>query len=160
MRLSTKSPRSSWARCLGAVLLGVLVAVWTPALAFSGVARVASAAESPQAATIASMEIVHASYLDLTGNIADLRSRVGEWQKGDEASLNIAIEKLERIEVILGYVGGAWPQPMAAAIGQDEGGRRPDAARHSRPRTRPPPSRPPKALGDASHDLTHAFYGD
>ena len=104
-----------------------------------------------------SMEVIHASYLDLTANLADLRSRVTEWQKGDEGSLNIAKEKLERSEIVLGAPG--WPQALAPAVAKakaalgtmDKALQAADVAAAQAATV---------VLGDASHDLTHAFYGD
>ena len=74
-----------------------------------------------------SMEVVQGSYLHLTMNISDLRTRVTNWGKGDDGSLGVAKEKLERIEKVLASTG--WPAEMAASRGQDQG-------RHRSPWTR------------------------
>lgn len=109
------------------------------------------------AATAAPMETVHASYLDLTGNIADLRTRADQWQTGDEASLAVAQEKVECIRTMLSHV--AWPQSMSAAISKAKGGVAVmDMALMDKDVTGGQAAA--KILGDASHDLTHVFYGD
>ena len=103
------------------------------------------------------METVHASYLDLTANISDLRARVEQWQKGDEGSLGVAQEKLERVEVVLGHV--AWPKSMSAAITKTKQAVSP-MGKALKAKDTAAAQEAAKVFGDASHDVTHAFYGD
>ncbi len=116
-----------------------------------------SASCSPASPGSSSMEAVHASYLDLTSNISDLRSRVAEWQKGDPDSLNVAGEKLERIETVIGAV--AWPKDMGAAIAKAKAAAGPMATA-LQDKDAAAASVAADTFGDASHDVTHAFYGD
>lgn len=104
-----------------------------------------------------SVDAVHAAYLDLSGNVADLRSRVAAWQKGDKASLAIAEEKLERTQVVLGAV--TWPKALAEAIAQTKAAVGP-LTRALAEKDWAAAEASAQALGDASHDVTHAFYGD
>jgi hypothetical protein len=60
------------------------------------------------------MDTVHAAYLDLTKNISDVRARVEQWQKGDAASLDLANEKLERIDIVLAST--PWPANLRGGI--------------------------------------------
>ena len=108
-------------------------------------------------ASTASMETIHAAYLDLSANITDLRSRVDQWQKGDEASLGIAQEKLDRIEIVLGST--AWPQAESSAIAKTKAavGLMTKALDAKDPAAAVVAA---KAFGDASHDVTHAHYSD
>ncbi len=140
MRLIRRVQRKGWILAFGALLVALLAA---------GCGQTAPA-PSP-------MEVTHASYLDLSGNIADLRSRVTEWQKGDEGSLKIAEEKLERIETVLGATG--WPKSMAAAVARTKAAVAP-MARSLKAQDRAGAEAASKEFGDASHDVTHAFYGD
>ncbi|MHB1134938.1 MAG: hypothetical protein ACYC4L_21415 [Chloroflexota bacterium] len=127
-------------------------------LALGAVLVVALAAGCGQAAPPPSrMEVTHASYLDLSANIADLRTRVAQWQKGDEASLNIAKEKLERAQVVLDATG--WPQELAPAVAKARAALAP-MGRALETQDQAAAERVAKELGDASHDVTHAFYGD
>jgi len=116
-----------------------------------------SALQGTSAAVSAPMESIHSSYLDLSANIADLRTRVGEWQQGNEDSLKIAEEKLERTEVVLGAV--TWPVEMSAAIGKARAAVGPMATA-LKAKDLAAADTAAKALGDASHDITHAFYPD
>lgn len=104
-----------------------------------------------------SMEVVHASYLDLASNITDLRARVEQWQMGDEASLNIAQEKLERIEVILAAT--TWPANMRGATTKVKAAVTP-MKQSLNSKDQAQAGTAAKIFGDASHDVTHAFYGD
>jgi len=141
------------ARCRTAVSLVLLAAL----AAFLQAGPAAASAGAPPDQSPASMEAIHASYLDLAGNITDLRSRVSEWQKGDESSLNIAGEKLDRIQMVLASV--AWPPALAPAITKTKAAADPmsKALKAKDIKAADPAA---KAFGDASHDLTHAFYGD
>lgn len=109
------------------------------------------------AATVSPKETVHASYLDLTANISDLRNRVSQWQKGDDGSLGVAQEKLERIEVVLGHV--SWPKNMAGAITKTKAAVEP-MAKALKNKDMVAAETVGKTFGDASHDVIHAFYGD
>ncbi|MBI5031952.1 MAG: hypothetical protein HZB51_15585 [Chloroflexi bacterium] len=104
-----------------------------------------------------SMEVVHASYLDLVGNIADLRTRVEQWKTGDEASLNIAKEKLERIQVVLAAT--TWSPIMRSATTQVDTAL-PTMKQSLNNKDQAQATTAAKMLGDGSHDVTHAFYGD
>ncbi|MDP2661506.1 MAG: hypothetical protein Q8R28_12335, partial [Dehalococcoidia bacterium] len=108
-------------------------------------------------ATAAPAEAVHASYLDLAGNIAELRTRIGEWQKGDLESLKIAQDRLARTMVILGSI--TWPAEMKAAIGKTALAVEP-MAKAMRDMDVASAQTAATALGDGSHDVTHAFYPD
>src|SRR5665647_2560874 len=78
------------------------------------VALLASACSAEPKVAPSSMGVVEGSYLHLTTNITDLRTRVTNWQKGDDASLGVAKEKLERVEKVLASTG--WPSEMAASV--------------------------------------------
>jgi hypothetical protein len=104
-----------------------------------------------------SMEVVHASYLDLASNITDLRARVDQWQAGDEASLNIAKEKMERVNVILAAT--SWPPELKAASAKIKAGNG-TMKRSLESKDQSQASAAAKIVGDGSHDLTHSFYGD
>jgi len=105
----------------------------------------------------AAMEAIHASYLDLAANISDLRTRVGEWQKGEEGSLNIAKEKMERMEVIVASV--TWPKEMAVSVRKIVAAYGP-MAKALMSKDMAAAEVAAKAMGDASHDFTHEFYPD
>ncbi len=146
------------ARCR-AVLSLVLLAALAAAVLFPRpvMSSPGTPAGQEAGAGAASMEAIHGSYLDLTANIADLRTRVGEWQKDDEGSLNIATEKLERIQVVLSSV--VWPHDLSGAIAKTQAAVAPmSKALKAKDFTAAQPAA--KAFGDASHDVTHAFYGD
>ncbi|MDO8692074.1 MAG: hypothetical protein Q7R39_19050, partial [Dehalococcoidia bacterium] len=115
------------------------------------------AAATSAVATVAPAEAVHASYLDLTGNIAELRTRIGEWQKGDLESLKTAQDRLARIMVVLGSI--TWPAEMKAAIGKTALAVEP-MAKAMRDGDVASAQTAATALGDGSHDVTHAFYPD
>jgi len=102
-------------------------------------------------------EAVHASYLDLAGNIAELRTRIGEWQKGDLESLKIAQDRLARTMVVLGSI--TWPAEMKASIGKTALAVEP-MAKAMRDTDVASAQTAATALGDGSHDVTHAFYPD
>lgn len=121
------------------------------------VALLASACSAEPKVAPSSMGVVEGSYLHLTMNIGDLRTRVTNWGKGDDASLGVAKEKLERVEKVLASTG--WPSEMAASVA----------------RTRAAAGSMEKALksenkaaaetaavefGEASHDIIHEFYSD
>jgi hypothetical protein len=114
-------------------------------------------AERAALASTASMETVHAAYLDLSANITDLRSRVDQWKQGDDASLGVVKEKLDRIEIILGST--AWPQAESTAIAKTKAAVEPMAKALD---AKDPAAAvvAAKAFGDASHDVTHAHYSD
>jgi hypothetical protein len=135
---------------LGLLLLAALATIGLPA-------RSAAAAPNSSAAPMAYMEATHASYLDLAGNIADLRNRVTQWQAGDESSLGIAGEKLDRIQVILASV--SWPAALIPAIDKARSAVEP-MAMALKAKDRMMADQAAKAFGDASHDVTHAFYGN
>lgn len=107
--------------------------------------------------TTSSMEVIHASYLDISSNISDLRSRIDQWEKGDEGSLNVAKEKLERIQAIMSDTG--WPRTMATAIAKTQASIGPMAKALDMKDVGAAQAEA-KTIGDASHDITHAFYGD
>lgn len=100
---------------------------------------------------------IQASYLDLSANISALRTRVGEWQKGDQVSVNLAEERLDRADAVLAHA--AWPAAMSPAIGKTDAAM---AAMASALGARDLTSalKASEALGDASHDITDAYYGD
>ncbi|MBI5879892.1 MAG: hypothetical protein HZB53_19775 [Chloroflexi bacterium] len=103
-----------------------------------------------------SIETVHASYLDIASNINDLRSRVAQWQAGDESSINIAKEKLERIEILLSST--TWPTSLGGAVAKTR-----QAVSSMNPALNGTNLQAAvvmaKVLGDAAHDMTHDFYG-
>ena len=103
------------------------------------------------------MEAIHSSYLDLTANISDIRVRVAKWHEGDADSLKIAQEKLERVEAVLHSV--SWPENMASFIGETKAAVElmAKALKEKNLAAAEPAAR---ALGEAYHDLTHAYYGD
>ena len=158
-------PQRYQARCrllLSSLLmaaLAVMLSTAAPALADGGGhgSSGGHGASTDGAARVAPMEVVHASYLDLTGNIVDLRSRVAQWRQGDESSLSIAQEKLERIQAVLLHV--EWPPTMNDAINKTLAAIGPmTKALTNKDITAAEASA--KTFGDASHDVTHAFYGD
>lgn len=104
-----------------------------------------------------SMEAVHASYLELTGNIADVRSRVDLWKKGDAESQRIGDEQLERIRVVLGSV--TWPDVMAKAV-ISVASALDSMTLAFEAKDVAAAELASKPLGDGAHDVTHAFYGD
>jgi hypothetical protein len=97
-------------------------------------------------------ELTLAVYLDIVRNIADLKNRISQWERGDANSRNIALEKAERIERLFTFL--QWPSSMdeaAMALA-----------------ARVPPLRAALEAEDLStaklavaavsdHDLTHAF---
>lgn len=122
----------------------------------------ASGATGSQGATVqrsggiaAPMEAVHASYLDLSTNISDLRTRINEWEKGSDDSRKIAEEKLERIQAILGSL--SWPPEMSEAVGKAKASVGP-MGRAITGKNVTAAQAAAKTMGDASHDVTHAFY--
>ncbi|HET7768713.1 MAG TPA: hypothetical protein VFN74_08040 [Chloroflexota bacterium] len=119
----------------------------------AGGAHVATTAGATSAS---SMETVHAGYLGLTLNIADLRSRITAWQGGDEGSLGVALEKLERIDATLGHV--QWPASLSKAIAKTHAAIVPMELALRRQDQRAAVTAA-TAFGDASHDVTHDFYG-
>lgn len=135
------------------LMLGILVTACSPGNPPMSASNAGQGALSSGAA----MEAVHASYLDLSGNIADLRVRVDEWTQGNESSLNIAKEKLDRIDAVLGSTH--WPSVMLAAIGKVRAGHAP-MSNALNAKDLAAATTAAKTLGDAAHDVTHAFYGD
>lgn len=125
------------------------------AIVVSLVASACTAAESKPAPS--SMEVVQGSYLHLTGNITDLRTRTTNWQKGDADSLNIAGEKLERIQAVLASTG--WPSEMSKSVARTKAAIGPmdKALKGENPAAAEAAS---AEFGEASHDIIHEFYGD
>lgn len=122
------------------------------------VALVASACAPAEAKVPpSSMEVVQGSYLHLTMNITDLRTRVTNWGKGDDGSLGIAKEKLERIEAVLASTG--WPAEMATSVARTKAAIGPmDKALKAEAKTAADAAS--VEFGEASHDVIHEFYGD
>ncbi|HEU5316228.1 MAG TPA: hypothetical protein VFX49_08980, partial [Chloroflexota bacterium] len=160
MTQHARRPRWYRAAAGAAVMTPALVlalAAAPPALADTGGHVTASGGHAATlAAGAASMEVVHASYLDLTGNVRDLQSRVAAWQTGDDGSLGIAREKLERIDATLGHV--QWPASLIASIGKARAATVPMqlALRNADQRAAGAAA---TTFGDVSHDLSHDFYG-
>ncbi|MBI5029297.1 MAG: hypothetical protein HZB51_02130 [Chloroflexi bacterium] len=149
--------RKSGGIFVGIVLLGMVAAACSQTAPSSRSSSSHDSMEMQASTGSAAMEVVHASYLDLAGNIADQRARVDQWQNGDEASLNIAKEKLERIEIILATT--KWAPTMLKATTAVNAAIAPmqralNASDQAHARTAA------KTMSDASHDVTHAFYGD
>lgn len=154
----TPYPKRRRLQCL--LSLGILLlAVLTASCAQSSPAATGSRspAETGAANSAASMEAVHVSYLDLTANITDLRTRVTDWQKGDDNGLNIAKEKVERIQAILASV--TWPSLLMPTAGAAYAAVAP-MAKALAAQDKPAAQAAAETFGAASHDLTHAFYGD
>ncbi|MBI4498061.1 MAG: hypothetical protein HY689_09205 [Chloroflexi bacterium] len=98
---------------------------------------------------------VQMAYLDLSANVSDLRARIGQWEQGDEASLNTAKEKIERVNAVLTHTD--WPEGMTAATTTiaavvqpvEQALKAKDVAAAKQALT---------TMGEAPHDLTHVFY--
>lgn len=103
------------------------------------------------------MEVVHGSYLHLTGNITDLRARVTEWEGGNADSLKLAGEKLDRVQAILSSTG--WPKEMAKSVARTKAAVAP-MAKALKEENRAAAETASVELGEASHDIVHEFYGD
>jgi hypothetical protein len=140
MRVPTILSRKKWLAALGILLVAVLAA---------------GCGQSTRAQAPA--EVTHGSYIDLMGNISDLRARVAQWQQGDEASLGIAEEKLERIEVVLD--ANSWPASMGASVARVKAAVAP-MAKALESHDVAAAEAAAKEFGDASHDVIHEFYDD
>src|SRR5262249_11173558 len=53
------------------------------------------------------------AYQDVVRNLADLKTRVGLWERGEDSSRGIAQEKAERLVIVLESV--SWPTAEASA---------------------------------------------
>src|SRR5713226_2678880 len=131
---------------LTAVLLALMLGMGSPLSASSS----PPASPSRQAQPAMTM----CAYLDVVRNLGDLKQRIGQWERGDANSRGIALEKVERLEIVFDMTG--WPtaqlaaeanvvkngvEPVRAALEADNL----DAAKQAATQ-----------VGD--HDLTHAFY--
>ena len=103
-----------------------------------------------------SIDAVHAAYLDTTGNISDLRVRIALWQAGDDSGINIAKEKLDRIEILLSST--TWPASLDGAVAKIRQGVGSMKSALAGTNLKGAVAIA-KVLGDAAHDLTHDFYG-
>jgi hypothetical protein len=141
MRLASDHYRRRWLVALGAALI---------ALTASACTAEPKVAPSP-------MEVVQGSYLHITMNITDLRTRVTNWQSGDADSLGVAKEKLDRIEKVLASTG--WPKEMAKSVARTMATVGPmDKALKGENRAAAEAAS--AEFGEASHDIVHEFYGD
>jgi hypothetical protein len=140
MLSQTMLSQKKWLAALGMLLIAVLAA---------------GCGQSPRVEAPA--EVTHSSYIDLLGNISDLRARVGQWQKGDEASLGIAEEKLERIEAVLD--ANSWPESMRASVARTKAAAGP-MWKALEAHDMAAAEAAAKEFGDASHDVIHEFYDD
>ncbi|MHB0870107.1 MAG: hypothetical protein ACYC66_07015 [Chloroflexota bacterium] len=125
------------------------------AIVVSLVASACAAAESKPAPS--SMEVVQGSYLHLTSNITDLRTRITNWQKGDADSLDVAEEKLERIQAVLASTG--WPSEMARSVARTKAAAGP-MDRALKGENQSAAEAASVEFGEAFHDIIHEFYGD
>ncbi len=82
---------------------------------------------------------------------------MSEWQRGDADSYKIAQEKLGRIETVLAHP--AWPGTMAVAIGKTDAGVK-SMAKALKDKDLVSAQAAATALGDASHDVTHDYFGN
>ncbi len=140
MRLPGNLQGKVWLVAMGAVLLALLLS---------------GCAHSSQAPS--SMEVVHGSYLHITGNITDLRARVTEWQGGNADSLKLAGEKLDRVSVVLSSTG--WPKEMSKSVARAKAAVGP-MAKALKEEDKAAADKVSSEFGEASHDVTHEFYGD
>ena len=97
----------------------------------------------------------HVGFLDLSMNIADLRTRVAAWQKGDDASLDMAVEIAERIDALLAQM--PWPDALAKEVGAVKAAV-PGVDKALGAKDAKAVKEPLAQLADASHELTHEFY--
>lgn len=143
----------------GRKLKMAILALGALALTFltSACAEQSSTSVTPALTGTSSAEAVEASYLDISATIAEVRGRVGDWVKGDEQSVPLAQERLKRVDTLVVSVG--WPAEMATAIAKTQAasGAMGKALREKDQAAAEVAS---KSLGDGSHDITHAFYGD
>lgn len=102
-----------------------------------------------------SPDCVYASYLDLSANVTDFRTRVAAWQKGDDASLDVAAEKVDRIAMVIDHV--AWPDELKATVTSMHDQLEPVSTALTA-KSQATLKDPLSMVATASHDLTHAFY--
>ncbi|MBI2872926.1 MAG: hypothetical protein HYY00_07060 [Chloroflexi bacterium] len=107
-------------------------------------------------AAVVGAEMVHAAYIDLSTNISDMRSRITQWEGGDQNSLNIAVEKAERIEALLHAI--QWPAPLSEPVEEIEKAL-PAVEAALKNKDLAAAKQAVTPIGEHSHDLTHDFYG-
>ncbi|MDP2663631.1 MAG: hypothetical protein Q8R28_23190, partial [Dehalococcoidia bacterium] len=100
---------------------------------------------------------IQASYLDLTANIANLRTGVSEWQTGNQDSLKTAQERLDRAKLVLDHP--EWPAAMAAPIGEARASLD-IMAKALTSKDLSSASSSASVLGNASAGVTRAYYSD
>jgi hypothetical protein len=140
LRPASKLYKKGWIVAVGALLVAILA---------SGCAQSSPAPSS--------MEVVHGSYLHLTGNITDLRARVTEWQGGNADSLKLAGEKLDRVQVVLSSTG--WPKEMEKSVARTKAAVAP-MAKALKEEHKTVAEAASAEFGEAAHDIIHEFYGD
>ncbi|MBI4319635.1 MAG: cytochrome c [Chloroflexi bacterium] len=103
----------------------------------------------------ASAATTHAAYLDVTTNISDLRSQLGNWEQGNDSGRRIGIEKIDRLNWVIPHV--SWPEEMEKSIEQLAEALDPlEAALKAEDLAAAKEA--VSIVGSISHDLTHAFY--
>jgi hypothetical protein len=94
------------------------------------------------------------AYLDIVRNLGDLKQRVGQWERGDASSREIALEKVERLEILFNMT--QWPTATLAT--EVDGVRRGVRPVRAALEAEDLAGATQAASQVADHDLTHAFY--
>lgn len=102
------------------------------------------------------LALVHAGYIDVSANVNDLRTQIGNWEKGQDSGRRIALEKVERLEATTQHI--PWPTREL-----DDADRELRAALHDVEHglTDKELAEAQEALAKVSgafHTMTHAFY--
>jgi hypothetical protein len=98
---------------------------------------------------------VQAAYVDLSGNVTDLKAHVAALEQGDANSMDIAREKVQRVQILLAHA--LWPPSMSAAIRKTAEGTL-ALARALAAQSPMPVSAALKPISDSMHDVTHTYY--
>ncbi|MBI2305263.1 MAG: cytochrome c [Chloroflexi bacterium] len=97
----------------------------------------------------------HIGYVDISANIADLRTQVANWAAGDDLGRRISLEKVDRMGWVIPHI--VWPGIMVGSVVElkealgavKEGLQAKDVAATQAALAK---------VSEASHSLTHDFY--